>query len=217
MRPDSEVKRDVEQELQWDADIDASDIGVSVKGGVVTLTGFVRSYAQKWQAERAAKRVAGVVGVANDIEVRIPSVDQRPDPEIARDAVSALQQELPYSANQIKVVVDKGWITLEGDVEWQYQRQRAEEAVRRIKGLKGVNNSITIKPKATPSDIKRRIEESFRRNAEIDADRITVDATGNEVVLKGTVRSWAERKEAERAAWLAPGVTRVDNRITISY
>ena len=216
MRPDSDIKRDVEQELRWDADIDASDIAVSVKNGVVTLTGFVRSYTQKWQAERDAKRVAGVSGVANDIEVRIPSVDQKPDPEIARDAVSALQRDLPYSANQIKVIVDKGWITLEGDVEWNYQRQRAEGAVRRVKGVKGVINSITIKPKATPTDIKRRIEESFRRNAEIDADRITVEAIGGEVILKGTVRSWAEREEAERAAWLAPGVTKVDNRITVS-
>ena len=216
MRLDSDIKRDVEDELRWDPDIDATDIGVAVQSGVVTLIGFVRSYAQKTQAERDAKRVAGVVGVANDLEVRLPVLDERPDPEIARDAVSALKAELPYSSENIKVVAKGGWLTLEGAVEWNYARERAESAVKRIRGVKGVTNMISLKPKATPYEIKRKIEDAFRRSAELDASRITVEANGSEVILRGTVKSWAERQEAARAAWAAPGVTRVDNRIAIS-
>jgi osmotically-inducible protein OsmY len=216
MRLDSDIKRDVEDELRWDPDIDATDVGVAVHSGVVTLTGFVRSYAQRTQAERDAKRVAGVVGVANDIEVRLPVLDQRPDPEIARDAVAALKAELPFSSETIRVVAKEGRITLEGSVEWQYARERAENAVKRIRGVKGVTNTIELKPKVPPYEIRRKIEDAFRRSAEIDASRITVEANGSEVILRGTVKSWAERQEAERAAWAAPGVTRVDNRVTIS-
>jgi osmotically-inducible protein OsmY len=215
MRSNSDIKRDVEMELKWDPDISEADIAVAVKDGVVTLTGFVRSYAQKWQAERDAKRVAGVVALANDIEVRLPAIDQRPDPEIAREAVSALKTQLPYSADRIKVIVNNGWITLEGEVEWNYQKQRAEEAVRHIKGTKGVMNMIMLKPRLSPTEIKRKIEEAFKRSAEIDANRITVETNGSEVVLKGTVRSWAEREEAEREAWRAPGVTKVIDQIAI--
>ena len=216
MRSDSDIKRDVEDELRWDPDIDSTDIAVTVKNGVVTLAGFTRSYGDKLEAEAAAKRVAGVVGLANDIEVRLPSLEQRPDPEIARDAIAAIQHRLPVVAEQIKVVVRNGWITLEGEVEWEYQRLAAERAVRRINGLKGVSNTIQVKPRLPATEIKRRIEEAFRRSAEIDANRITVEAHDGEVILKGAVRSWAERQEAERAAWAAPGVRRVDNQITIS-
>jgi osmotically-inducible protein OsmY len=216
MRSDSEVERDVKDELAWDPDLDATDIAVSVKKGVVTLTGFVKSYTDKYEAEAAAKRVAGVVAIANDIEVRLPSVDERPDPEIARDAVAAIKSQLPISSEKIKVVVKNGWITLEGQVEWQYQRSAAENAVRRIKGVKGVINSVQLKPHTEPSEIKRKIQEAFRRNAEVDANRIVVEADGGVVTLKGTVRSWIEREEAERAAWAAPGVTSVVDQIVVS-
>jgi len=216
MRLDSDIKRDVEDELRWDPDIDATDIGVAAHNGVVTLSGFVRSYAQKTQAERDAKRVAGVVGVANDIEVRLPVLDQRPDPEIARDAASALKAELPFSSENIKVVVRDGWLTLEGAVEWNYARERAESSVKRVRGVKGVTNAIKLKPKVQPHEVRRKIEDALRRSAELDASRITVEANGDEVILRGTVKSWAERQEAERAAWAAPGVTSVENRIAIS-
>src|SRR4051812_9588035 len=216
MRSDSEIERDVKEELQWDPDLDASDIAVSVKKGVVTLAGFVKSYTDKYEAEAAAKRVNGVVAVANDIEVRMPSVDERPDPEIARDAVAAIKSQLPISSEKIKVIVKNGWIILEGQVEWQYQRSTAEHAVRRIKGVKGVSNTIQLKPHAQPSEIKRKIQEAFRRNAEVDSNRIIVEADGSVVTLKGTVRSWMEREEAERAAWAAPGVTNVVDQVVVS-
>jgi osmotically-inducible protein OsmY len=216
MRTDADIERDVKDELQWDPDLDATDIAVSVKKGVVTLSGFVRSYTDKYEAEAAAKRVAGVLGVANDIEVRMPSVDERPDPEIARDVVSAIKSQLPISSEHIRVVVKNGWVTLEGKAEWQYQRSTAESAVRRIKGVKGVTNLIQLKPRTEPEDIKRKIQEAFKRNAELDANRIQVETHGGEVVLKGTVRSWIEREEAERVAWSAPGVTRVEDHIVVS-
>ena len=215
MRLDSDIKRDVEDELKWDPGIDATDIGVAIHNGVVTLSGFVHSYGQKTQAERDAKRVAGVVGVANDIEVRLPVIDQRPDPDIVRDAVSALKVELPFSSENIKVVAREGWLTLEGAVEWNYARERAENAVKNIRGVKGVTNSIEVKPRVAPYEVRRKIEDALRRSAELDASRITVEANGSEVILRGTVRSWAQRQEAERAAWAAPGVTRVENRISI--
>lgn len=216
MRPDSEIERDVRDELQWNPDLDASDIAVSVKDGVVTLAGFVKSYVDRYEAEAAAKRVAGVVGVANDLEVRLPNFDERPDPDIARDAAAAIKSQLPISSEHIKIVVKNGWVTLEGQAEWQYQKNTAENAVRRIRGVRGVTNAIALKPHIEPTELKRKIQEAFRRNAEVDANRITIEARGGEVILRGSVRSWTEREEAERIAWSAPGVTKVEDQIVVA-
>jgi osmotically-inducible protein OsmY len=216
MKSDSEIERDVRDELKWDPDLNSDDIAISVKNGVVTLAGFVPSYSDKFEAEAAAKRVAGVLAVANDLEVRLPAIDQRPDPDIARDAVAALKTQLPISYDRIKIIVKNGWVYLEGSAEWQYQKTTAEIAVRKVKGVKGVTNSIALKPQLQPSELQRKIMEAFKRNAEVDANRITVEAKGSEVILKGTVRSWIEREEAERVAWSAPGVTKVEDRIVVS-
>jgi osmotically-inducible protein OsmY len=215
MKPDSDIVRDVEAELQADPEIDATDIAVTARNSVVTLTGFVHSYNEKVEAERAAKRIVGVVGVANDIEVRLRDVDERADPEIARDVIAALKRELPVSWERIKVTVAHGRVRLEGDLEWRYQREVAERAVRRIHGVTGINNLIRIRPVAPAVEVKRRIEEALLRSAEVDANRITVESAGGEVVLKGAVRSWAEREESERAAWKVPGVEKVDNQIVV--
>ncbi len=215
MISDAEIKKNVEAELQWDPDIKTTDVAISVKSGVVALSGFVTNYTQKFQAEADVKRVVGVTGVANDIEVRLPNIDKRPDPELARDAVTALQVQLPTSYGNLKVIVRDGWVTLEGATEWNYQKERAENAIRHLLGVNGVINSIIVKPKVSPIEVKRKIEEAFKRSAEIDANRITVEAYDGEVILKGTVHTWFERKEAERAAWSAPGVTKVQDKISI--
>src|SRR6202165_219510 len=215
MRSDFNLKRDVEDELRSDPDIDATDIAVAVKDGVVTLAGFVRSFRQRRKAVQDVKRVAGVVGIVNNIDVRLPVIHRRPDPEIARDAVEEIKNDLPFSREKIRVTVEDGWVKLEGEVEWHYQRELAEEAVWRVRGVKNIDNDIHVRPLVPPVDIKRTIEQALRRAAGLDASRITVVANDDQVVLRGTVRSWAEREEAERAAWRAPGVATVDNRIRI--
>jgi osmotically-inducible protein OsmY len=195
MKSDNEIEKDVMAEMEFDPDLDASDIALSVKKGVVTLAGFVKCYAGRYEAEAATKRVAGVVAIANDIEVRIPGMDERPDPDIARDAVAAIRSQLPISSEGIKIIVKSGWVNLEGEVEWQYQRQTAENVMRRIEGVKGVSNTIVLRPRVEPTEVRRKVQEALRRNAEIDADHIEVEARGGEVVLKGSVRAWVERDE----------------------
>jgi len=210
---DQEIQVDVLAELRWDSSVQANEIGVSVKDGVVTLSGTVDTYLKKWRAEEAAHRVNGVIAVANDITVR--TIGERTDADIAEAAVHALKWNASIPADKIQVTVDKGWVTLKGDVEWQYQRQEAERVVRRLWGVKGVSNLVLVKPQVSPTDLKKKIESALVRSAEVDAKNITVEVQGGKAILKGRVRTWSERQEAERTAWLAPGVTSVDNQITL--
>ena len=215
MKADSDIKRDAEAELQWVPEVDQTDIAVKVTGGVVTLTGYARSDYEKHRAEAAVKRVLGVAAVANDLAVRAPLGQKPTDPEIARDAVTALKIELPFVWESIKPIVREGHVGLEGTVEWHDQRERAEAAVRRLRGVMSVRNSISLKPRVALGEIKHKIEDAFRRNAIIDAQRITVDALGGEVTLRGEVRSWAERDQAQQSAWAAPGVSHVKNELIV--
>lgn len=218
MKTDLQLQRDVLDELKFEPSIREAEIGVTAKGGVVTLTGLVDSYAEKISAERTAERISGVKVVADEIKVKLPGSYQRSDTDIAHTVVNALRWDIQVPDDRIKAAVEDGWIDLQGEVEWQYQKWAAEGAVRNLTGVKGVTNLITVKPKKVSTyEVGQKIKDSLRRHAERDADRITIEAKDGRVTLQGTVSSFAERQDAERAAWQAPGVTNVEDMIAVSY
>jgi osmotically-inducible protein OsmY len=216
MKTDSQLQRDVLDELAWEPTVDAANIGVSVKDGIVTLQGNVPSYASRYHAEQAAKRVYGVKAVVNDLEVKLPGSSKRSDTDIAAAAVNALKSNVLVPADRIKVTVSSGWVKLEGEVEWQFERDAAERSVRYLAGVMGVSNLLTVKPRVSAAEIKNKIEDAIKRSAEMDARRISVETQDGKVILEGSVHSWMEREEAERAAWAAPGVKVVEDHITVA-
>lgn len=216
MRTDNELRADVVAELSWDPSIREEDIATAVKGGVVTLAGIVETYAQRYAAQRAVERVNGVQAIVNDLIVKLPGALERSDTDLAHAAVNALRWNIQVPDDRIQVKVTNGWLTLEGEVEHYFQKEAADRAVRYLMGVKGLSNLIALRVMPTPADVKQRIRGSLKRQAEIDADHITVDTSGSRITLRGTVRSVAERRDAERAAWNAPGVTRVENDLMVS-
>ena len=212
---DKDLKQHVENALGWEPSVDATDIGVSADDGVVTLRGTVRSYSEKVMAERAALRVFGAKAVANDLVIHLASGSERTDTDIAHAALSALKWNTAVPDERITITVKGGQVTLNGTADWQYQKDAAGRAVRDLMGVTAVINLINVQPRVKTADIREKIEAAFKRSAEIDARRVNVTATDGKVILSGNVHSWAERQEAERAAWAAPGVTKVDDRLVI--
>jgi osmotically-inducible protein OsmY len=212
----STLQHDVLDELEWDPSIDAAKIGVIFENGVVTLTGHVRSYSEKSAAERIAKRVKGVEAVANDIEVKFDIGGKRDDTDIAKAALDALRWNVALPRDKVKVMVTNGGlVTLEGEVDWDYQRRVAFDAVHSLHGVRGVTNNIAVIPKVKAADVKDKIEAALRRNAEIDAKKISVETSDGRVTLRGNVRSWVEREDAVSAAWAAPGVRKVVDELKV--
>ena len=216
MRTDQELSRDVIAELNWIPSLRTEEIGVAARDGVVTLSGDVSTYARKIQAERVVEHVNGVKAVAVDLNVKLPSSFVHSDTDIAHAALAAMKWDVDVPDDKIKVRVEDGRVILEGSVEWQYQRVAVERAVRYLAGVKGVTNLIALTPKVSAYDVSKKIKDAFKRSADIDSNKISVESLDGKVTLKGSVRSWAERRDAEKAAWSAPGVTQVDDRLAVS-
>jgi osmotically-inducible protein OsmY len=216
MNSDRQLQLDVLDELRWEPGVKATDIAATVKDGIVTLEGTVDSYAEKWAAEKAVKRVPGVKALAMDIQVKLPGSSERTDTDIARAAENALKWDVAVPHKQIKVSVERGFVTLEGEVDWQFQKSAADRAVRHLTGVTGMDNFITVKPRVAPENVREKIEAALKRNAILDAEQIIVQADGGKVTLSGTVHSWAELDAAVDAAWAAPGVSEVKNLLTVS-
>lgn len=215
MKSDSEIQKNVMEELSWEPLLNASEIGVAVKNGVVTLSGTVNTYSKKLAAEEAAKRVLGVKAVAEDLEVLIPVLGKKTDADIAQAVINALKWHTSVPDEKIKVKVENGWVTLDGEVEWEFQRNSARTAVKNLAGVVGISNNIAIVPTLKISDVKNKITSAFQRSATIDAEKITISSEGSKVILTGKVRSYVEKRDAEKAAWLAPGVNKVENKLEI--
>lgn len=213
---DSELRRRVLEELDWDPSVTASGIAVAVSGGVVTLAGTVPNYAEKRNAERAAKSVFGVKAVAEDLAVSLPGAAERTDPELARAVVSSLSFNVAVPTDAVQATVEDGWVTLDGEVDWQFQSDAAAAAVKHLIGLKGLTNKIRVKPRVTPTDVQSKIRSAFVRRALADSSHIEVDSTDSKVVLRGSVHSWHAKEQAEQAAWSTPGVSKVQNDLIVN-
>ena len=214
-KTDAALKTDVLAELNYEPRVKATDIGVLVKDGTVTLNGYATTFGEKWDAVRATKRVAGVIAIADDIEVKLPGSPLRNDGDIAAAAAHQIESSTFVPPGAVRPTVSKGWITIEGEVEWWYQKQAAANAVRYLAGVTGVENLISIKPRAAHENVGKAISTAFERSAQLDAKKINLEISGNKVVLKGKVRNYAERDEAEQAAWSAAGVLSVENHLTV--
>lgn len=210
------LRQRILDELDWEPSIDASDIGLAVKDGIVTLSGHLPSYAQKRKAEQLVLRLAGVKGVADELDVHLPSADKQSDTELAKSAIEAIDRNIQIPTEAVKVRVDDGWLTLKGTVDWNYQRKRAERAVRYLRGVKGVSSLLEVKERATPNDLRQRIKHALERRIDEEASRISLKIDGDKVTLNGTVPSWVDHDDIEDAVWAAPGVSSVENNLKVS-